>query len=147
MESKKVTWSSRPLFLWGDMHVRKFNFDSDFKLLNKWLVRHGHAQAKEDEIPLIGFVVEYQYAEIVMLFLRNCAGNMAIAESLVSDPDAPLCRRVKAIDLGIETLCEVAKNQGIKYLLATTESTGVLARISKRHGFIVSPQTLLVKSL
>ena len=129
------------------MQIRKFMRELDFQKLNEWLHAHGHAYVQEAELPMTGFVVEDEGAEIAMAFLRMVEGNMAIAESLVTDPAAPLCKRVRAIDQVIEKLFETAISRDIKYLMATTFRSGVVSRITKRHGFQVSDQTMLIKKL
>lgn len=129
------------------MQIRKFMPEIDFQLLNEWLDYHKHPMIELAELPMTGFVVEDQSEPISMAFLRMVEGDIAIAESLVTDFNAPLCKRTKAIDEVIEKLFQVAKDRGIKHLVATTDSSGVVARISKRHGFNVSKQTLLIKTL
>ena len=129
------------------MQSRKFLPEVDFQTLNQWLHAHNHQMVEYTELPVSGYVVEDWGIPVAMAFLRMVEGDSAIAESLVTDPSAPLCKRVKAIDQIIEKLCQVAKDRGIKHLIATTVSTGVLTRISKRHGFVKSEQILLVKKL
>lgn len=115
--------------------------------MNEWLIKHNHACVPADELPTSGFVVEDQGEQICMAFMRMVEGSVAIAESLVTDPNAPLCKRVKAVDQIIDKLVETAKARDIKYLLATTVSPGVMKRISRRHNFNKSDQVLYVKKL
>lgn len=119
----------------------------DFSLINEWLRGHEHAEIEEKELPVTGFVVEDEGYPICIGFLRMVEGDVAIAESLVTDPEASLVKRVKAIDTIVEKLISVARDREIKYLMTTTVSTGVISRISKNHGFERSEQVLLIKDL
>lgn len=129
------------------MQTRKFMLEVDFQTLNEWLYKHGHPMVETYELPLNGFVMEDEGESICMAFIRMVEGGMALAESLVTDPDAPLIKRIKAIDKMTEHVFETAKSRGIKHLIATTESTGVASRLTNRHGFNKSNQLLLVKKI
>ena len=129
------------------MQTRKFMLEIDFHVMNEWLDKHGHPMVNADELPVSGFAVEDHGAPVCFAFLRMVEGPIAIAESLVTDPDVPLLTAVRAIDTMTEHVFKVAIDRNIKYLFSTTSSTGVSSHLLKRHGYIKSQQQLLIKKL
>lgn len=129
------------------MQIVPFNEQDHFNLLNEWLILHEHAPTTIEFLPKLGYVVTIDEKPIAMAFLRLIEGGMAYAESLVTSKDFSVFTRVKAIDLVVDKLVEVAKFNDFKYLITTTYRPGVVARITKRHGFIQSDAILAIKPI
>jgi hypothetical protein len=83
---------------------------------------------------------------VAVAFLRQSEGGVGILEGLATNPDASGSDRNNAIDCLIEMIVLAAEKLEIRYLLSYSRDKSTLER-SKKHGFDVVPQTLIVKDL
>ena len=117
-----------------------------FPMLMKWLEGHSHPIASPDELPRLGWVV---YSDtgvpLAMGFLRLAEGNVAIIDSIASNPDKKPREVSDAIDLLFEELLQVATDLRIKYVVGATVRNSLVKRTTKKHGFVLTEFKLLVK--
>lgn len=127
------------------MQIRPYTQD-DFQTLNRMLKGHNCMPVTDDELPRLGYIAHRNGLPVAIAFIRFAEGNIALAESLVTDPRASPALASDAIDLVIEKLSQVAKDLKIKYLIAWTLKKSIAKRISKKHGFNQTEQIMLVKT-
>ena len=127
------------------MKVKSFSIEL-FPLLQKWLERHGHTDVLLDELPALGYAV---YSEagtpLAIGFVRLAEGNLAILDSIASNPDAKPREVSEAIDRLFEKLLQVCDDLRIKYVVGATVKNSLVRRTTKKHGFILTDFKLLVK--
>lgn len=86
-------------------------------------------------MPEIGYTAYKDGTPIAVAFLRRCEGQVAILDSLCTNPKAKSEDRHEAIDLLVNKIIEQCDYMKIKSLFAFTVDEGILER-SKKHGFI-----------
>jgi hypothetical protein len=129
------------------MNVRYY-LSSDLGTLNFWLGKHNHPMVLEDDLPFLGYVVEQDNTPLAMAFLRQVEGNkIALAESLVTNPDISPRLATKATKRVIEELVSCAKDLNVKCLVAMTNKRSVAKYILKHHKFSVIQDATLVLPL
>lgn len=127
------------------MTVKSFKVEY-FPLLQKWLDQHGHSDISLDELPALGYAVCTDTGvPLAMGFLRLAEGNMAIIDSIASNPTLKPREVSEAIDTLFEKLLQVATDLKIKYVVGATVRNSLVRRTTKKHGFVLSPFKLLVK--
>jgi hypothetical protein len=127
------------------MKVKSFTIEL-FPILQKWLDRHGHIEIVLDELPALGYAVCSDTGiPLAMGFLRLAEGNMAIIDSVVSNPDRKPREVSEAIDTLFDKLVQVSTDLRIKYLVGATVKNSLVRRTTKKHGFVLSEFKLLVK--
>jgi hypothetical protein len=127
------------------LEIRSYD-DKDFNQLNDWLVGHGHDEIFRNELPALGYVACRNGQPVAMAFLRLAEGNVAMAESMVSNPQASTLLAADAVHMVIEKISQVAKDLNIKQLIAWTVKPSVARHISKHHGYKQTKQITLVKT-
>jgi len=127
------------------MKLKPFSIEL-FPILQKWLERHGHMDASLDELPALGYVVCTDTGvPLAMGFLRLAEGNMAIIDSIASNPDKKPREISDAIDMLFEKLLQVASDLRIKYVVGATVKNSLVRRTTKKHGFHLTGFKLLVR--
>lgn len=127
------------------MKVKWFSIEL-FPILQKWLERHGHIGLALDELPALGYAVCTDTGiPLAMGFLRLAEGNMAIIDSIASNPDKKPREVSDAIDMLFEKLLQVATDLRIKYVVGATVRNSLVKRTTKKHGFVLTEFKLLVR--
>lgn len=120
--------------------MEQFFTNVHLSMLNSWLEKRGMDLISEEDVPSMGFIVP----GIAAGFLRQCEGNVAIIDSLVTNPDACPVVRHYQLNKIYDWLIAEAESQGIKKLIGFTRDEHTLRR-SLDHGFVISPYTFLVR--
>ena len=115
-------------------------------ILMKWLEEHGHPPIAIDELPKLGYAVCSDIGiPLAMGFLRLAEGNMAIVDSLATNPNIKPREASEAVDKLFEKLIQVSSDLRIKYLMGMTVRNSLVKRTIKAHGFVLSPAKVLVR--
>lgn len=93
-------------------------------------------------MPSLGWIAFWGDTKIAALFLRRCEGNVAIFDSLVTDPLQPGVLRDLANDALIAQAVEEAYELNLTRIIAFSLDKNTLERV-KKHGFIHQPHTLV----
>lgn len=128
------------------MRVEIFEPDSHLHFLNLWLSLRGLKTVEPQELPEVGFVAVHDGRYIAANFLRRCEGNVAIMDSLVTNPQASSSLRHKAIELVVERAIRRSKKLSISRIIGFSIDEGTLKR-SEKHGFVRSPFSLITLDL
>lgn len=114
----------------------------DFEVIDKWQKLRGLNLTCRAGLPSTGLVVLDDNEPIACGFLRKCEGNLAIIDSVITNPELSLKKRSKAIDILFERLIELSKEFGIDQIVGITTKSGMIKK-SKKHGFIESNYKLM----
>ena len=117
--------------------MRRFKA-SDLESVNEWLAARKLPQISCDDVGAIGFIVEGVGAGFL---LRTDAKKIAMLDSFVTNPKAPLRARHKAVSALIERICREAKERGISRVCGFTASRG-MTWACERLGF--QPKEMLL---
>ena len=99
-----------------------------------------------DELPALGYAVcSDTGVPLAMGFLRLAEGNMAIIDSIASNPNKKPREISDAIDMLFEKLIQTATDLRIKYVVGATVKNSLVRRTVKKHGFILTDFKLLVR--
>lgn len=127
------------------MKVKSFSIEL-FPILQKWLERHGHIDISLDELPALGYAVCSDTGiPLAMGFLRLAEGNVAIIDSIASNPNSKPREVSEAIDTLFEKLIQVSSDLKIKYIVGSTVKNSLVKRTTKKHGFVLTDFKLLVR--
>lgn len=127
------------------MIVRRYR-KSDLRLIESWHRERGRPSPIPSLIPQVGYIAFNEKQPVAAAFLRKAEGGIAIFDGLITNPAAPSSARDVALDLAVSQLIEYAKQSGLKGIIAWSEDKNTLLRAS-RHGFVQSPQTVIMLSL
>lgn len=94
-------------------------------------------------LPEVGFLAFEEDYFIGAGFLRKCEGNYGMFDSYVTDPEMPAILRNQALDIITKRLISIARDMGIKHLIAISVDTNTIMR-SQRHGFVLLPEHKLL---
>ena len=99
------------------------------------------------EPPTMGYTtVDCESRPVAFGFLRECEGNYAIFDGLLTDPDFKSEVRDHALELVVKELIKAAKLKNIKNIIGFTSDKHTLMR-SINHGFLCIDQQLIALSL
>lgn len=118
------------------MTVRQFA-PKDITSINKWLRRHGHAEATVTDVPRIGFIVP----GVAAGFLRDCENGVGMIDSYVSNP---LCKNLTR-NQALDSITKSILNQPFKQFITMTENQGLRNRFLKHGMTPMSSYTWFVK--
>lgn len=121
------------------MYIRATT-DADVTLLNAWRAKHGLVPVPGHDVPKLGLIVP----NLGMAYLRMAEGNLAIMDSLITNPDASSAMRHQALELLWPALLAAAHNAGCTRVWGVTSNTETFMRATQ-HGFVMRPGVLLVK--
>lgn len=102
--------------------------------INRWLAKRLLPLVKESDIPENGYIAYNNDIPVSAAFLRKCEGNIAIIDSLITDPEAPSEVRHVAIDSITENLIRVGSEMGLKAIICFSVDASTILR-AKKHGF------------
>lgn len=126
--------------------LKGFDKRTDVRFINEWLKERNLAEVNGQDLPHIGFIAFGAYGAIAAGFLRQCEGDIAILDSLVTNPGQKGELRHSAIDAIVDKISMVAKEMKLKSLVAYSVDASTLER-SKKHGFVPLPLTVISKDL
>jgi len=111
------------------VNIRSFN-PLDLDEMNRWYTQRGEPAIKVEMLPRLGFLVP----GVAAGFLYQTDSSMALVEGFVSNPEALLCKRVKALHLILEGLTSAARGFGFKLVVGSSKRTGPVS-LTLRQGF------------
>lgn len=118
----------------------------DLPTINVWLAARKAKKVEHSDMPEVGYVAYKNGDPIAAAFLRRCEGNIAILDSLCTDPMARGELRHEAIDLLVNKIIEQCAHMRIKSLFAFTVDAGILDR-SQKHGFVKSDHIVISREV
>lgn len=128
------------------MKLQRFNIHTDLEHVNSWLVLHNMPKVTRHALPELGYVAWHNGDPIGAVFLRRCEGEVAIVDSLISNPKIQSQIRHIALDALITHIIDQAKKLNLTMILGYTVDASTLAR-SIRLGFSESPYSIVVMDL
>lgn len=114
--------------------------------VNRWLKVRDHISFKQSDLPEIGFIAFNKNRPVCVAFLRMVEGNLAMIDSVGSNPDIEKDTRDEALDSIVKILLETAKHKKIHTVFSHTKLDCIIKR-SEKHGFSVIPQKLIAIKL
>ncbi len=127
------------------VNIRRLDQD-DPKHIADWLRARELSAEGSINLPELGLIAYKTGCPIAAGFLRRVEGGYAILDSLVTNPMVLPALRDKTLDLLVKDLISLAKENGIKGLIATTVDCHVIERALK-HGFIKLPHVSISLAL
>lgn len=124
------------------MQVRLLNKKTEIEEVNKFLP----FQVKSADLPGHTFVAIVKDKIVAMAGLRLMEGEVCFIDSMASNSLFEGAVRHEALDNLTKTILELAKNLGFKKIFATTKENCIVER-AERHGFNVSPETILIREI
>ena len=122
---------------------RRFNFNDDPNLILDWMEQRKLEIPNKLELPKIGFVIKTkQNGAIAIGFLRICEGNVAMIDSMITNPAINSDIRDKALDFLVHRLIASARRKNIFKIFGYSMDKNTLLRAQK-HGFKIVSQTLI----
>lgn len=96
---------------------------TDLSTINAWRAGHGLPGVSRADLPKTGFIVDGAAAGFLV---RTESKTLALLDSFVSCPTAPLRARHAAVKELTHALTAEAQSQGIETLGALTQSSGIV---------------------
>ena len=112
----------------------------DLPEIHRWWKTRSHATFSYEDLPDLGVLAQDpagQRLSAVWLFYTN--SKFAIIDWGVTNPDAPLRLRTKALIASYAWLRQTALSQGFKYVFTFSGSRG-LTRSLVKSGFVRNPE-------
>lgn len=126
------------------MRVIRYAHKKHLGIYQDWARQHG--VNVPEAMPKIGCIAFEGRTPIAMGFLRRVEGGYAQFDGLISNPQALPSWRNAGIDLVSTKLLNLAKQLGIKGLVAMSADENTIMR-SQRFGFVKLPHTYLAVNL
>lgn len=119
-----------------------------YPILAKWWNDHDWPAIPQDALPKTGIVITNEENPIVAGFLYKTDSTMAWMEYIVADAKSDKMIRSEALDMLIDCLLFIAKENGFKTVFTSSVHPSLIAR-KQKHGFIVGDTntTQLIRSL
>lgn len=125
------------------MYSKKYDREEHNNILKSWLKARDHYLPVDEEMPETGLIAYYDNIPAAAVFLRKVEGGYGQIDGLTSNPDLESSVRSDALDMVINHILIIAKNDGIKQLISFTSDKNTLLR-SLRHGFAKFPTHTVV---
>lgn len=117
----------------------RYFIGADLIDLNLWREQRSLHPVVIEDLPSFGLIID----GVAAAFLRQCEGNIAIVDSVVSNPNASGEKRHKALDRLFEELIAAAKIFGMKALIGFSVNYPFMER-STKFGFKDSGHKLMI---
>lgn len=114
--------------------------------LNAWLEYYGEPLVTVKDLPEIGYQADLNGKMVAVAFIRRCEGNIAILDSLCTNPIKSSQVRHEAIDLLVNKIIWKCEELKLKSLFAFTVNKGILER-SEKHGFVESKHIVISREV
>jgi hypothetical protein len=111
------------------MNIRAFSH-LDLDEMNDWYTQRHEPTVPVEALPSLGFLVP----GVAAGFLYQTDSSLAFVEGLVSNPNARLCVRARALALILEGLVEAARGFGFKQVIGMGRASGPV-KLTLRQGF------------
>lgn len=123
------------------IEIRPFRFSEDYpEVCEWWRARAWKAPARSKLSPFGAMAVEGD-TRLAVAWLYVTGSGWGLLEYTVTNPEAPVLSRGRAVRLIVERLSEVAEEAGVEDLVTFTESKG-LQRLLQKCGFNVGDKNL-----
>lgn len=125
------------------MTVRLFEKEKDYSDVCKWWAGHKPWQPVPiDHLAPIGFIVEKNGTKLAAAWCYFTGTAFGLFEFLVSNPEAPVMKKFRAIELLIDHCLGTLKNAGVKSVF-TSIKNDALERLLVKHGFLVTDREMV----
>jgi len=115
----------------------------DLVTINRWRAARSMAPLRWEAVPKIGLIVP----DLAAGFLFETESPIvAILDSFITNPDAPMRLRYKAVQEILAALGEKAKSLGIERLIGFSESNGIV-RLAEGLGYSSRPSRLVYREV
>jgi len=120
------------------MTIRPFNAEADYPMVCEWWkARPDWQPLPTDHLSKFGFVAEQDGKPLAVIWLWLTGTAFAVLDFLVSNPDAPPKRKVRAMGELIDYALGIAQRAGAKSVFSSLKNEG-LERFFCKHGFTVT---------
>lgn len=109
--------------------MRTYNSE-DYQMISSWCGARDLAPPPEWSIPQTGILLE----DVAAGFLIYTSNSCGILDFYISNPLADRRERTRAFDAITKRLMYIAKESGIKVLLANTKHQAI-KKLAQKHGF------------
>ena len=124
------------------MEIRKFNVSEHLCIIHQWLEQHKSHKPGEDEIPAHGFIAFSDNTPVAAAFLRRVECGYGQIDGMVTNPEMSGESRHAALNAIVDQLLSMAKDFGMKGIMAITLDKSILLR-SQKYEFVQQPHTLI----
>ena len=125
------------------MQARKWNLDSDYKYLVEWWKQHEFGIVPKECLPPDGIIVEDK-EPICAAGIYLCNGTkFGFMEWVVVDKQIGLKTAHKALNICIEEIIKIAKENDIKLLYTVTAEKALHKRYTKYHGLEIGEKSAM----
>ena len=123
------------------MHPRKWNLDTDYEYLVKWWKQHEFGTVPKECLPPDGIIVSLD-KPICAAGLYLCNGTkFGFMEWVVVDKKIGLKTAHNALNLCIEEIIQMAKDNNVRLLYTVTAQEALQKRYTKYHGMEVGEKS------
>ena len=131
-----------------ELNIRRLN-DEDYSTLVKWWDAWPKWQAPpKDFLPDTGFIVEKNNISIVAGFVYMTNSKAALFEWVISNPEYRESDRKDAIELLINAVEQVLKDQGIKHVFSIGRNKHLIETHKKLNWIVDSkPSYEIIKNI
>lgn len=121
----------------GDLTVRLFDVRGDYQDACEWWREHGWTPCPADHLSPTGLIVFDQCHKYCAGWLYVTSSGFAWFEFLVSNPQSPIKKRKRALELIVEHVLEVARGCGVKTVFTSLKNKN-LEKLYQQKGFVVT---------
>ena len=117
-----------------ELKARMFDFGRDYPEVCEWWERRGHRYVERDLLSKTGIIVEAGDIKYCVGWLYTGDSAFAKFTWVATNPDSPLMRRKDAIALLAKSALGVAKELGVKSVIASFTNKNI-SKIFEENGF------------
>jgi len=113
--------------------------ESDYDLLVKWWKDWGWDPVPKDVLPdngLGGIMIQSEKTPIIAGFIYWTNSNAVWLEWVISDKKANRITRAKALMIIIDTIEQMAKAEGKKYLVTFSDNKSFVSTLKKKNWYV-----------
>lgn len=124
------------------MNIRLLNKKTEIEAVNKFMP----FPVTAEELPGHTFCAVVKDDIIAIAGLRLMEGDVCMLDSMATNQNFESTIRHEALDCLTKQLLDIAESLNFKKIIAFTKEDCILER-SKRHGFTVSKQKIIIKEI
>lgn len=128
------------------METMLFNQKAHKEFVERWLLSRDMSTSHADALPETGLITFYESTPVCAGFLRQVEGDFVMIDSMITNPDMHPAVRNEALDIVTSGLIQLARDFGMKKIMANSTDAHTLER-AERFGFKRVPQVLIVLTL
>jgi hypothetical protein len=121
--------------------IRSFDVVRDYDDACEWWRHHKWEPVPADHLSQIGFIAESDGIKLAAVWLYLTGTAFSLLEFFVANPEAPLKKKMKAMNELLEQGLATAKRCGAKSVF-TSLKTKSLERLYVKHGFTVTDREM-----